>query len=1133
MNNAKSPFVSLHNHTQFSFLDGFNDVDDLFKRASELNQGSIAITEHGVLNSLNDAYKASKKHGVKLVPGMEAYFTTDLTTKKNNHLVLLAKNEQGYRNLLRLGYESFKNQSSGYMGKKTPRLSWEHLEQWNEGIFALTACSNGILAKTLITDNDEPAAICHMKRLHEIFNDRFFLEIQPHALKHIDTKGREVNQAKLNEAMLRYSKDYGIPYVITCDAHYRDADSAKYHDFMLAIKDHAAVDDPDRFRYGVQDMYLKTHEEIISFFGNSIAEEGMRNSIRIMEACDEPHYLAPKGPILAKFPVKDEPKYPEFKNWKDGSCPELDEDKAYLRYACIEGFKEKFGELPLEKRKEYWERTKYELSILEGKGFCSYMLTVADFINWAKREGSRCGSARGSAAGSLVAYLTGITTVNPMEYGLIFERFQNAEKKSFPDIDSDFADPNKIKGYLKQKYGEDRVASISNYSTETAKVALKDTARSLRIGGDKTKAFEIANYLTSLMPDADTLEEAMANSAEFSREISKYPELIEYTKKVQGLIRNWGVHAAGVVIADQPIYEICPVRIEDDLMVTQWEKTRCEDFGFVKIDCLGLETLNVIDDTLRMIKETTGESVNVDTIALDDKVTYDMIGEGDTAGVFQLEASMTPFCVKLKPRDIEGLSAINALGRPSCLPEAREEYIRRAQGESPVTYPHESLRRGLEKTNGVLLYEESTMYIAQDCAGWDLNKADALRKISKLKGKDPELVLKTESAFIADSMAHQNISYELAKKIWDEYIEVLGRYSFNKSHSVSYSIISYQTAWLKCHYPSQYMCALLNSENPNSDKAQEYLTACSMMGIEIRPPNILLSEANYKVTGDKEITTGLAAIKGAGEKALEEIMRIRPKDVAEFFTLVNARVVNKGVIEALIKAGAFDCFGVKRKYMFENYDNIRTSVKAKTLKLREVALLDAIQQGPERFAMYEALGRAQKTAYRKEAIDEILLSREQLAPLKELVLLDLSSPEWELKERLQNEMEVLGRTITGKMHDAFASFFRKGNPLVTPLSKISSLDANTRIKIEVLVKSLKKELKIKNGPRTGQKFGKYTVEDVYGNVADVTLWSEDYAKYKHLLKDGTPIKAICKVSEYMGVKDISLSSMENIAGKIL
>jgi len=926
---SKGLFVSLHNHTELgSPLDGMNDTYDLFRRAKEVDHPAVAVTDHGTLTALYDAYLASQETGVKLIPGMEAYFTDDLEARKNYHLVLLAKNEIGYRNILNLNYSAYQNQVSGYMGKKTPRISWEHLEAYNEGVFALTACSNGLVAKTLITERDEEKALRHIHRLNSIFSDRLFLEIQPHSLYAVGKNGKEVNQEKLNQCLLRLSGDLGIPYVITCDAHYRDKEHAKYHDFMLAIKDKKAADDPDRFRYGVQDMYLKTHEEIIDFFGPKIAGVGMANSIKIMNACDEPSYIKPKGAMLPSFSASYEPDYKEFLEWKDTSETRVPEDKAYLRFKCIEGFKDKLEHLSSEDKQEYWERVKTELSVLEDKDFSSYMLIVSDYVNWAK-DRMPVGPARGSAAGSLVAYLTGITDIDPIKYDLIFERFHNNQKQSFPDIDSDFSDPTLVKEYIKDKYGSEKVASISNWSTLSPRVVIKDVARSLRLGGDKSSAFKIANKITSIMPDSKTLSLAMSDSPQFSDYMEKYPELYEYGSKLQNLTRNWSVHAAGIVIGSGPLADLIPLRIDNEgNTVTQWEKTRCEDNGLIKMDLLGLKTLTVIDNTFKLIEETTGKKLSIADMDLSDKEVYKMIGQGKTLGIFQLESSLTPFCIKLKPSSIEDISAINAIGRPSCLPAERRRYAKRRLGLEEVRYEHPNLERALKKTYGVLVYEEQAMFIAQDCAGWDLNQADALRKISKLKGKDEKLVLRTEANFIKDCMEYSKMKYETASIIWKKYIEPLGGYAFNKSHSISYSHISFYTAWLRCFYKTQFICALLNSEDPNSDKSQEYLAECKKMGIKVCNPSADNSSGKYGVLGEGEISTGLSAIKGVGEKAIDSIIRNQPyNSYADFLSRNDSRTVGKTVIQSLAKAGALDCFDRTRKDMHDNYQKYRSKAK--------------------------------------------------------------------------------------------------------------------------------------------------------------------------------------------------------------
>jgi DNA polymerase-3 subunit alpha len=1120
---SKGMFVSLHNHTELgSPLDGMNDTYDLFKRAKEVDHPAVAVTDHGTLTALYDAYLASQQTGVKLIPGMEAYFADDLSTRKNYHLVLLAQNEIGYRNILNINYSAFQNQVSGYMGKKTPRVSWEHIEKYNEGVIALTACSNGLIAKTLITDNDEEKAICHIKRMNAIFKDRFFLELQPHALYDVSKSGKEVNQQRLNESLLRLSADMGIPYVITCDAHYRDKEHAKYHDFMLAIKDKKAVDDPDRFRYGVQDMYLKTHEEITDFFGREIAEVGMKNSLRITESCSEPHYIKPQGVKLPSFAASLESDYDEFSEWKEKTRSTISEDKSYLRYKCIEGFKEKLSHLPKEEREEYWDRVKMELGVLEDKNFSSYMLIVADYVNWAK-DRMPVGPARGSSAGSLVAYLTGITDIDPIKYELIFERFHNNKKESFPDIDTDFSDPGLVKEYIKDKYGEDRVASISNWSTLSPKVIIKDVARSLRLGGDKSSAFKIANKITSMMPDAKNLASAMRDSAQFSEYMRKYPDLLEYGEKLQNLTRNWSVHAAGVVIGSEPLNDSIPLRIDDEgHVVTQWEKTRCEDNGLIKMDLLGLKTLTVIDNTFKLIEETSGKKLSIEDIDLGDKDTYRMLGRGNTSGVFQLESSLTPFCVKLKPSSIEDISAINAIGRPSCLPAERRRYAKRRLGLEAVIYDHPSLERALKKTYGVLVYEEQALFIAQDCAGWDLNQADALRKISKLKGKDPKLVLRTEAAFTRDCMAYSEMTYEKASLIWKKYIEPLGGYAFNKSHSISYSHISFYTAWLRCHYKTQFMCALLNSEDANSDKAQEYLAECKKMGIKVSPPHINNSSGQYCVLKDGEISTGLSAVKGVGEKAICSIVSMQPySDFAALLTRNQSKTVGKTVIQSLVKAGALDCFDRTRMDMHDNYQKYRSKARGVIKKATEAI---AISHN----AAFKDLAKDERAELMSEhAID---VSSDEFCEIISAIDFGTPEEEWDRKEILLSEREVLGRAVSGSLHEVFKSFFTGGS-MVTPLSQVASLNENTRIKVEAIIKTKIKEFSIKNGKNIGKKFAKYLIEDVNGDTCGLTLWADDYERYRTMLRDGLPIKAICKVNSYLDQKDLALSNLERIYGR--
>jgi len=1089
MSKSGGKLISLHNHSFMgSPLDGLNSMEDLFIGSQEAGHAGVALTDHGSMAGIYDAWEMSKKTGVKLIPGCEFYFTDDFTKKKSYHLVLLAQNKEGYKNILRLNYEANKNQSSGYMGKRTPRIGWEHLKLYNKGVFALTACSSGIISKTLISDRDEVKALSIISKFQSIFKDRFFLEIQPHNLVHVNKDGKEVNQVKLNEALVKYSKDLNIPFVITCDAHYRNKEMAQVHDFMLSIKSKKSFSDPDRFRYGVQDMYLKPSHEITDFFGKEVSEIGMQNSMKIFDACDNPSYLEPLGPTLPRFPVKDQDDYLDFRAWFEKNSVGMPEDKAYLRYKCIVSFKNKFSGLPKDELKARWERIQTEINVLELRNFSSYMLIVSDYTTWGKNNGVSAGPGRGSVVGSLVAFLLGITSVDPIEYGLFFERFHNTSKKSYPDIDLDFSKRNKnmIKEYLKSKYGREKVAYISNWSTLSPKVTIKDVARSLELGGSKKTAFQISNSITSSMSDSKTIENNIDESKAFAGYMKKYPDLYKYSSKLQGITRNWSTHAAGVIIGIEPIYNNAPVRIDKEgNMVVQWEKNRTENFGYIKMDILGLKTLDVIDDALDMVNLSRKDKITRDNMPLQDKETFDMIGRGETAGVFQLESSLTPLCVKIKPKSIKEIADINALGRPSCSPAERNAFIRRKYNLDAVTYRHPNLKRALESTLGISLYEEGMMIIAKDCAGWDLNQADALRKITKLKGKDPELVKRTESSFVEDCMKHSGMTYRKAKEIWKEEIEPFGLYGFNLAHAVAYSHISYYTAWIKCHYPTEFMCALLNGEDSNSDKSMEYINVCSVMGLSITPPDVNTSRGNYVITGDREIATGLTAMKGVGERAISELMSLQPfVSLEDFFFRTNGRVINKRVIQAMAKAGAFRSLNRTRKDIFDNYSEYRTKVS--------------------------------KEKKKEKTIDDIKLPRYDI--------------EWERKEFLIAEREVLGRTISGSLHEVFAGFFTN-RPNITPLNSLNNLHEGDNIKIEVIINMKVKELKIKRGRNIGKKFAKYLVEDASGATTEMTVWQKDYERYNLVLKDGLPIKAICKVDEYMGQKGLSLSVLERVLGR--
>lgn len=1098
------PFISFHNHTSSgSLLDALISTEQLLGRAKELGQSAIAVTDHGSVFSIYDAFKISKQNGVKLIPGNEFYFVHDPDDEEergNKHLVLIARNETGWRNILKLNYLAWQKQKTIFM-KQYPRITWKDIEQYNEGIIALTACSSGIIARHIM-HNDMDKAHCHVEKLKGIFGDNLFLEVQPHSLK---TENGKVDQVRVNETMFQLCKEYDLKPIATCDAHYLDANDAVYHDMLLAIKDKKPISDPDRHRYSVNEFYLKPGRAIMEFFGSARGAELIRNSQLINSRCENPTYLEPKGAKLPQFPVSDAADYSEFKTWKEENIKgELPEDAAYLRYKTIRGFQQLYNHLEPEKIDEYWQRLKTEIKILEEKSFSSYMLIVADYIDWAKKNEIMVGPARGSAAGSLVANVIGITTPDPIKHKLLFARFINKYKKAYPDIDVDFSMPDKVKDYLKKKYGEKRVASISNVAVMSPKVVVKDVARSLELGGKaddsdevkKSETFRIANNITKVMPDvAETVQQAMGISREFAAFMAKYPELYKHCTRLQNIERQYGVHAAGVVIVNDDLDEIAPLRCDrDGNLVLAWEKERAEENGFIKFDLLGLITLCVIADTIKTIKRTTGSDIDIEKIPLEDQEVFKNIARGSTKCVFQLEASLTPLCRAIKPTSIDDIAVITALGRPAVPQEQRKAYIERRFGKADIELLHPNMANCTKDTYGELIFEEQLMELAHDIAGWELDKADNLRKITKMKEKGKELVAKTEGEFIGDAIKN-GIDKFSAQNIWDVIAGWSG-YGFNRSHAVAYSYLSYYTAWLKHYYPTEFMCAIINSEDPNSDKVQEYKQAAIEMGIEIAPPSISTSGLKYEVVGPHRIVTGLLAVKGIGDGAIEYIIDHRPyQSFPEFImkstgTKGNRSPITKTVIESLAKVGCFDGLGMTRKNALEHWSDVKTKVAA-------------------------AVKRAAKNS------TEVDLSRvmEELDP----------EDEYPKRQVMKNEMEVIGHYLTGNHNDIYGGFFRN-TPDITSLADVGKTSSGQTVKIEAVIKVKIKELKInkKSSKSFGRAFAKYMLEDVNGVTAELTLWPDHYEKLRTIFTDGTAIRALCEVNEYMDTKSLVLRQVEDI-----
>jgi len=813
-------FVNLHTHTSLgSMLDATNDVNVLFAKAKELGQKALAVTDHGTMAAHYDAFKASQKTGVKFIPGCEMYFVNSYgvvsedskKTEKRKHLVLLAKNKVGYKNLLRANYIGFQNQVQA-MGRVFPRISWDVLEKHNEGLICLTACANGPISK-LLSEGRFDEALETMERLHRIFKKDLYLEIQPHHLKDYN-----LDQKVINEQLIELGGKYGIPLAVGADAHYITKEDEKYHDVLMAINSKKAVDDLDRHRYGIDEFYVKSGDEVYDFltkyYDESVAIEAVSNTVKIADMCEEANYIIQTKNHLPIFDCKREQDYADLLDWRKANrIPEsLAEDKALMRFRCFKAFKIKCEGLSKEETAERWARVKHELKILEGNNFSSYMLIVADFIMWAEKNGIMTGIGRGSCAGCYTAYLLGIHKVDPFKYGLIFERFQNAYKKDLPDVDTDFTSAGRdaVKDYCRKKYGQENCAHVSNIVSYSPKSVIPNLVKSMRnvmpgLIKEGENYVKVSEAIKAAIPaeyqneegkpeKKVSLEKALELSAELRAFAKKCPELMEYAQHIIGLPSVFSSHAAGLIIADEPIINFAPLRIDKNGSVAvQYDKHKCEASGLVKMDLLAISTLDVIDETFKNIKKlgVINAPTKLEDIPLDDENTYKMLQEGHTKCVFQLGTStmMVTLCKKLKPKNITDIAIINALGRPSSSAEERQEFIDRRSGKKSVSYLHPSLERALKDTYGLGTFEEQLMLVAQDVAGWDLNKADGLRKLTKLKGKDPKLAEELENDFIEGAMSLHNMSREEAVGIWNKIVLPFSLYGFNKCLSGDTKVI--------------------------------------------------------------------------------------------------------------------------------------------------------------------------------------------------------------------------------------------------------------------------------------------------------------------------------------------------------
>ena len=900
-------FVHLHVHTEYSLLDGACRIRDLPKQIKEMGQTACAITDHGVMYGAVDFYRACKAEGIHPIIGCEVYVARRTRFDKQHefdaesrHLVLLCKNETGYRNLSYMVSQAF---SEGFYIK--PRIDLDLLREHSEGLIALSACLAGEIPRRLM-NGDYEGAKQHALTMQDIFGEgNFYLELQDHGIR---------EQTEVNRGILRLHNETGIPMVCTNDAHYLRKEDAESHDVLLCIQTGKTVDDENRMRYEPQNFYLRSTEEMEALFAGY--PDAVANTERIAEMCQMEF-------TFGKYHL------PEFQ------LPEGYDSPTYLRELCSRGFEKRYGQA----KPEYRKQLDYELDMIEKMGFTDYFLIVSDFVRYAKSQKIPVGPGRGSAAGSMVSYCLEITDIDPMKYDLYFERFLNPERVSMPDIDMDFGDTRRgeVVDYVRRKYGDDHVAQIVTFGTMAARAAIRDVGRALNM------TYADVDVVAKLVPAGPgalhiTLREALKLSkqlADMYRDDPQVKKLIDTAMALEGMPRHASTHAAGVVITKRPGYEYVPLARNDDAMVCQYVMTTLEELGLLKMDFLGLRNLTVLDDAVKMVQEREPD-FTLDGIPDDDAATYEMISRGQTAGVFQIESSgMTGVCVGLKPQSIEDITAVIALYRPGPM-ESIPRFIACKHNPSLVTYKHPMLQPILSVTYGCIVYQEQVIRIFQELGGFSLGQADMVRRaISKKKAAQIE---KEREAFlhgdpernIAGCVAN-GIPEETAQAIYQDIYD-FANYAFNKAHAVSYAVVAYQTAWFKCHYTREYMAALLTSVLDNSDKVAGYISECRDCGIALLPPDINRSADRFTVE-EGGIRFGLVAIKNIGRGFIQAVMRERETggdftSLYDFCSRMNGSEMNKRAVENLIRSGAFDSMGARRSQLIKVYESVMDSVAA-------------------------------------------------------------------------------------------------------------------------------------------------------------------------------------------------------------
>ena len=1017
---AKS-FVHLHLHTEFSMLDGAARIAEVVATAAADGQPAVGITDHGNMYGVLDFYRAAREANLTPVIGTEAYMVTtsrhDRPRRDEHdiyHLTLLAESTQGYRNLIKVSSHAYLD---GFFQK--PRVDFELLEQHHEGLVGTTGCLGGAVSQALLK-GDYDGARTLVDRFQTVFGrDSFFVELQDHGLP---------EQLQVNPQLIRLARDMRAPLLATNDSHYTRREDAEAHDALLCVQTGAMRDDPKRFKFDADEFYLKSAVEMRDLFAD------------YEEACDNTLLIAERANVEIEFGSSVLPTFP---------TPQGHDEDSYLRELCIEGAKERYGISP---GPEVLERMEFELGVIKTMGFSAYFLVVWDLVRYARSRSIRVGPGRGSAAGSCVAYCLKIVDIDPIRYDLLFERFLNPGRKQMPDIDMDF--DSRYRGemikYAADRYGWDHVAQIITFSTIKARAAVRDSARVLGypyVVGDK-----IAKLMPPLIMGRDTPlkacfekvaghEDGYKMATELRTLYEADPDakrVIDVARGLEGLRRQDGIHAAAVVITREPLIEYLPIqrkpeaggKIEDAPIVTQYEMHGVEDLGLLKMDFLGLRNLDVLEITLELVEQSTGARPDIDRVPLDDVPTFDMLRRGDTVGVFQLEGAQVRALLRsLAPTRFEDIAALVALYRPGPMAQNwHNEYADRKNGRKPVTYPHDDLQEILEPTYGLMIYQEQLMRVAQRLAGYTLEEADNLRKATGKK--DRELIAKERSKFV-DGCVTQGHAKEFGERIFDT-VEPFADYSFNKSHSVGYGYVAYQTAWLKANHPVEYLAALLTSVKTNKDQTAVFLNECRQMGIEVLVPDVNESLSDFSVRRAKgapdmeaSIRFGLSAVRNVGEGVVVHIVAAREEggpftDFYDFCDRVDPSVLNKRTIESLVKAGAFDSVGHPRQGLLFVYETIVETVLDRRRNEAEgqFDLFSAVDDpAPESVVGHRTtipdteFPKSQRLAFEKEMLGLYVSEHPMLGAeraLRKYVDCTLS----ELRDGREGEMKTVGGIVT-------------------------------------------------------------------------------------------------------------------------